>query len=63
MDDMSFVFALAIEMDNALAKALEQAEVAPEEWEDEDEKFDDWRDDCDYEMGFDPYLGCFSDDC
>ena len=20
-------------------------------------------DDCDYEVGFDPYLGCFSDDC
>jgi hypothetical protein len=20
-------------------------------------------DDCDYEMGYDPYLGCFSDDC
>ena len=63
MDDMSFVFALAIEMDNALAKALEQAEVASEEWEDEDEEFDDWEDDCDYEMGFDPYMGCFSDDC
>ena len=59
MDDMSFVFALAIEMDEALAKALEQAEVIS----DEDEEFDDWEDDCDYEMGFDPYLGCFSDDC
>ena len=22
----------------------------------------DW-DDCDYECGFDPYLGCFTDDC
>lgn len=63
MDDMSWVFALAIEMDNALAKALEQAEVAPEEWEDENEEFDDWEDDCDYEVGFDPYMGCFSDDC
>lgn len=20
-------------------------------------------DDCDYEVGFDPYLGCFTDDC
>lgn len=20
-------------------------------------------DDCDYEVGYDPYLGCFSDDC
>ena len=59
MDDMNWMFALAIEMDNALAKALEQAEVVS----DEDEEFEDWEDDCDYEMGFDPYLGCFSDDC
>ena len=59
MDDMNWMFALAIEMDNALAKALEQAEVVS----DEDEEFEDWEDDCDDEMGFDPYLGCFSDDC
>lgn len=77
MDDMSWVFALAIEMDKALAKALEQATVVSEDWEedddifddeddifdDEDEELDDWEDDCDYEMGFDPYMGCFSDDC
>lgn len=24
---------------------------------------EDWEDDCDYEVGFDPYLGCFTDDC
>ena len=60
---MNWMFALAIEMDNALAKALEHAEVVSEEWEDEDEEFDDWEDDCDYEVGFDPYMGCFSDDC
>ena len=58
MDDMSWVFALAMEMDNALAKALEQAEVVSEE-----EEPDYWEDDCDYEVGFDPYMGCFSDDC
>ena len=29
---------------------------------DDDEDDEDY-DDCDYEMGFDPYLGCFSDDC
>ncbi len=28
-----------------------------------DEEDDELFDDCDYEMGFDPYLGCFSDDC
>jgi hypothetical protein len=22
-----------------------------------------YSDDCDYEVGYDPYLGCFSDDC
>ena len=29
---------------------------------DDDEDDEDY-DDCDYEMGFDPYLCCFSDDC
>lgn len=24
---------------------------------------EDYPDDCDYETGFDPYLGCFTDDC
>lgn len=24
---------------------------------------DDESDDCDYEIGYDPYMGCFSDDC
>lgn len=32
----------------------------PDDDEEEDEEF---LDDCDYEMGFDPYLGCFTDDC
>ena len=27
--------------------------------EEPDEEFDDY----DYEVGFDPYLGCFTDDC
>lgn len=29
----------------------------------DDDEDDENYDDCDYEMGFDPYLGCFSDDC
>ena len=29
----------------------------------DDDADDEDYDDCDYEMGFDPYLGCFSDDC
>ena len=28
---------------------------------DDDEDYD--YDDCDYEVGYDPYLGCFTDDC
>lgn len=24
---------------------------------------DDDYDDCDYEIGYDPYMGCFTDDC
>ncbi len=31
--------------------------------EEEDEEEDFEYDDCDFEIGFDPYLGCFSDDC
>ena len=32
---------------------------------DEPEDFpeEDWEDDCDYEVGYDPYMGCFTDDC
>ena len=31
--------------------------------EDEDKDWDDEPADIDSDMGFDPYLGCFSDDC
>lgn len=35
-----------------------------EDWYDEDEDFldEDWEDEAD-ETGFDPYMGCYSDDC
>jgi hypothetical protein len=33
-----------------------------EYWCGESEPEDDY-DDCDYEMGYDPYMGCFTDDC
>lgn len=33
----------------------------PEIWEDEEET--NWEDNCDYEVGYDPYMGCFTDDC
>lgn len=33
-----------------------------EYWCGEDEPEENY-DDCDYEMGFDPYMGCFTDDC
>ncbi len=35
--------------------------LAPCEYEDEDD-YEDY-DDCDYECGYDPYMGCFTDDC
>ena len=35
------------------------AKMFPPEPKEEDEEYDD----CDYETGFDPYLGCFTDDC
>lgn len=31
-----------------------------DEWEEDDE---DWEDYQDLEIGFDPYLGCYTDDC
>ena len=35
---------------------------APCEYEDDYDEYDDY-DDCDYECGYDPYMGCFTDDC
>lgn len=29
----------------------------------EEEPEDYYGDDCDYDTGFDPYMGCFTDDC
>lgn len=35
-----------------------------EDYEDDYDYNDDWDgDNADYEMGYDPYLGCFTDDC
>lgn len=34
-----------------------------EYWCSEKEPDENYEDDCDYEVGYDPYLGCFSDDC
>lgn len=38
---------------------------APCEQEDDDDYIDDndYEDFCDDEVGFDPYLGCYTDDC
>ena len=34
-----------------------------EYWCGEEEPQDEiWEDDCDYEVGYDPYLGCFTED-
>ena len=38
--------------------------LAPCEYEDEDDDWDDYEpDDIDYDCGYDPYMGCFTDDC
>lgn len=37
-----------------------QEEIENELFEEEDP--DLWEDDCDYEVGYDPYLGCFSNE-
>lgn len=38
--------------------------LAPCEYEDEDEDWDDYEpDDIDCDCGYDPYMGCFTDDC
>ncbi len=34
-----------------------------EYWCGEDEPENYYDDDCDYETGYDPYMGCFTDDC
>lgn len=34
----------------------------PEIWDEDEEVETEW-DDCDYEVGYDPYMGCFTDDC
>lgn len=39
----------------------EEPEDYPEDWDQEECEYR--TDDCDYEMGFDPYMGCFTDDC
>lgn len=40
-----------------------ECDDAWDDWDIEPSR-DDWDEiDCDYEMGYDPYLGCFSDDC
>lgn len=36
-----------------------EGDVAPCEYE--DDYYED--DDCDYEVGYDPYMGCYTDDC
>lgn len=42
------------------------SEPEPEDYPEEDyedEEYPEDYDDCDYEIGYDPYMGCFTDDC
>lgn len=49
--------------DNLFAPSEEEVEEWLEEDEDMDEDGDYEEDMCNLEMGFDPYMGCYSDDC
>ena len=50
-------FIIASRMVEKCRQIIDKISDRLEEEENED------NDDCDYDMGFDPYLGCFSDDC
>ena len=46
----------------------DEPEDDPEIWEEEDEDYEDEPDyeeemEADLDMGFDPYMGCYTDDC
>ena len=45
-------------------RSIQQMVEAEDEEEETDEQYEDYEpDDCDYDEGFDPYMGCFSYDC
>ena len=39
----------------------DEPEDYPEDYDQEEYKYES--DNCDYEIGYDPYAGCFTDDC
>lgn len=48
---------IAVLVDNETGEVIESSD----DWDDYDEDYEP--EDIDSDMGFDPYLGCFSDDC
>lgn len=46
-------------VDDSTAELL--ADCTPDKSESFEDEYDDW--DCDNDMGFDPYLGCYTEDC
>lgn len=43
---------------------ISAAAIYDEACVEEDEDFsEDWEDNCDDDCGYDPYMGCFTDDC
>lgn len=48
---------IAVLVDNETGEVIESSD----DWDDYDENYEP--EDIDSDMGFDPYLGCFSDDC
>ena len=56
---MSLLDACPPEIENVQIVNMDTGEIL---W-DADENVDYGDDDCDNDMGFDPYLGCYTDDC
>lgn len=50
-------------MDTMMTEVRDWDEAQQEEDACDESEWEDLYEDPDYEMGFDPYLGCYTDDC
>jgi hypothetical protein len=58
--DMSLLYVEVRKADDDALIAYFERENEDFYGDDEEEEYEDY---CDYDVGFDPYLGCFTDDC
>lgn len=62
-DDDAMTVNITLHIANPLEEEEEEDSDDWDRWETESSS-DDWDEyDADYEMGYDPYLGCYTDDC